>query len=148
MIAAMILALAPAASPPPCAKPDDGAILICGQGPQPYRLDPDVSAGSRAADRDHDQASARVPAAQAACAQSPMGCGKGLESLDLANVAFVAGSMAVSAATGGDWKKPLRPAGPGEYARYQEAKQHREELATARAARKLRDEAREAADRR
>lgn len=77
-----------------------------------------------------------------------MGCGKGLESLDIANVALVVGTMAVKAATGKDWAEPLRPAGPGEYQRYREAKQMREERAAERAARELRDAAREAAEQR
>ncbi len=154
MIAAM-LALAPVAAgqaplPPPadgkCASAETGAIVVCGSGPPPYRIDPDVTAGAQAAERDRDEAIVPVPAAQAACARSPMGCGKGLESLDLANVAVVAGTMAVKAARGEDWARPLRPTGPGEYQRYREAKQVRQERAADRAARKLRDTARAAAE--
>lgn len=154
MIAAM-LALAPvgagqAPSPPPadgkCASAETGAIVVCGSGPPPYRIDPDVTAGVRAAERDRADATAPVPAAQTACTRSPMGCGKGLEGLDLANVAVVAGTMAVKAARGHDWARPLRPAGPGEFQRYREAKQLREERAAVRAARRLRDAARAAAE--
>jgi hypothetical protein len=75
-----------------------------------------------------------------------MGCGKGLDSLDLANVGLVVGTMAVKAATGKDWAEPLQPAGPGEYQRYREAKQMREEREANRAARALRDKARNAAE--
>jgi len=75
-----------------------------------------------------------------------MGCGKGLESMDLANAARVVGTMAVKAATGNDWTRPLRPAGPGEYQRYQEAKQRRQEHAAERAALRLREAARAASE--
>ena len=147
VIAAVMLALAPAGAVPAderCASPEKGAIVVCGSGTQPYQIDPDVTAGQKANARDLDGAQAPVPAAQAACAQSPIGCGKGLESLDIANVAIVAGKMAVKAATGGDWSKPLRPAGPGEYQRYQEAKRLREEQSAERAAMSLREAARTA----
>jgi hypothetical protein len=145
VIAAVMLALAPAGAVPAddrCTSPETGAIVVCGSGSQPYRIDPDVAAGAKANARDLDGPRAAVPAAQAACAQSPMGCGKGLESVDIANVAIVAGTMAVKAATGGDWTKPLRPAGPGEYQRYQESKRLREEQSAARAAIRQRDAAR------
>lgn len=149
-IAAVLLAWAPAAAlpsvPRECASGEPGAILVCGTAPQPYRIDPDVAAGQQATERDQASASAPVPAAQAACARSPSGCSKGLDSLDLANVALVAGTMAVKAARGEDWAKPLRPAGPGEYRRYQEAREQRRERAADQAARRLRDAARAAAE--
>ena len=149
-LAAALWALAQAGAVPPpaapkCASHEPGAIVVCGAGPQPYGIDPDVSTGQRAADHDANSATASIPAAQAACADSPMGCGKGLEGLDLINLAVLAGTMAVDAATGRDWARPLRPAGPGEYQRYQEAKQKREERSADLAARRLRDEARKAA---
>ena len=104
-LAAALWALAQAGAVPPpaapkCASHEPGAIVVCGPGPHPYRIDPDVSTGQRAADHDANSATASIPAAQAACADSPMGCGKGLEGLDLINLAVLAGTMAVDAATG------------------------------------------------
>ena len=125
-----------------CTSAEAGAIVVCGSGLQPYRIDPDVTAGQQAAQKDRDDARAAVPAAQAACAASPMGCGKGLEGLDWINVAAVAGMAAMRAVRGEDWTKPLRPAGPGEYQRYQEAKKAREERSADRAALRLREQAR------
>ena len=144
-IAALLLALAPAGAVPAderCTSKQTGAIVVCGAGPQAYRIDPDVISAAEAGAQDRDAADAPVPAAQAACAHSPMGCSKGLDSLDLANVALVAGTMAVKAAQGEDWAKPLRHAGPDEYQRYQKAKQRRQERAADRAAQRLRDAAR------
>jgi len=54
--------------------------------------------------------------------------------------------MAVRAARGEDWTKPLRPADPGEYERYRQAKQQREERGAVAAANRLRDAARAAAE--
>jgi hypothetical protein len=150
MLLVLVLASAPLASTPPdrgCSSPDAAAVVVCGRAAQPYRIDPNVAAAARQTDRDLQGASSATPAAQAACARSPMGCGKGLESLDLANVGLVVSTMAVKAATGKDWAEPLRPAGPGEYQRYREAKQMREEREANRAARALRDKARNAAER-
>jgi hypothetical protein len=54
-----------------------------------------------------------------------MGCGTGLEGLDLANVAVVVGTMAVKAAKGEDWKKAFRQ-GPDEYQLYLQARHQRD----------------------
>jgi hypothetical protein len=67
-----------------------------------------------------------APAAQASCSASPMGCGTGLEGLDLANVAIVVGTAAVKAAKGEDWKAAFRKGGPDEYQLYLEARRRRE----------------------
>jgi hypothetical protein len=55
-----------------------------------------------------------------------MGCGTGLEGMDLANVAIVAGTMAIKAAKGEDWTKAFKTGGPDEYQLYLQAKQERE----------------------
>ena len=71
-------------------------------------------------------ASAPIPTAQAACSTQPMGCGTGLEGLDLANAAIVIGTAAIKAATGEDWTRPFKMGGPDEYQLYLQAKQRRE----------------------
>jgi hypothetical protein len=88
-------------------------------------------------------ATSAVPAAQAACSSSPMGCTKNLGSLDLANVAIVAGTAAVRAAKGEDWAKVFRPGGPDEYQLYQQAKLRREAEAEERAAAEVKRKAEE-----
>lgn len=71
-------------------------------------------------------ATTATPAAQAACEATPRGCGTGLESLDLLNVAVVVGTVAVKAAKGEDWSKVFKTGGPDEYQLYLQARKQRE----------------------
>ena len=82
-------------------------------------------------------ATSAPPAAQAVCSKQPTGCGKGLDSLDLANVAIVAGTAAVRAADGEDWTRAFKTGGPDEYQIYQEAKHRRKVEDDERAAAKV-----------
>jgi hypothetical protein len=117
-----------------CRSEDTRNILVCGQRQQPYRLDPSVMEAGEKVKNNSRSATSAVPAAQAACSSSPMGCTKDLGSLDLANVAIVVGTAAVRAAKGEDWAKVFRPGGPDEYQLYQQAKLRREAEAEERAA--------------
>jgi len=119
-------------------------IVVCTQRLQPYRLDPAVNEASRQVEANSRSAIAAVPPAQAICAAQPSGCGNGLASLDLMNVAIVVGTAGVRAATGEDWTKAFKTGGPDEYRLYQEAKQMREAQDAERAAARLRAKAREA----
>src|SRR3954454_23816323 len=87
-----------------CTSEDAREVVVCAQQRRAFRLDPDISRASRQA-QDSRSVTSTVPAAQASCAASPAGCGTGLESLDLINVALVVGTAAVRAAKGDDWKK-------------------------------------------
>jgi len=117
-----------------CPSHDTRNIVVCGQRRQPYRLDPSVMEAGREAESNSRSATSATPSAQAACSAAPMGCTKDLRSLDLANVAIVLGTAAVSAAKGDDWTKAFRPGGPDEYQLYQQAKRRREAEAAERAA--------------
>jgi hypothetical protein len=131
-------------SGPKCPSKEAVNIVVCAQRRQSFRLDSDVIAADRQIESNSRSASSATPPAQAVCATSPAGCGIGLESLDLANIALVAGAMAVSAATGKDWLKPFKTGGPGEYQLYRRAKQMREAQETERAAAEMKRKAREA----
>ena len=128
-----------------CQSHDAGNIVVCAQRPQGYRLDPSVMEANQEVVSNSRSASSAVPAAQAACGMV-MVCGKGLESLDWANVAIVVGTMGVRAAKGQDWTKAFKTGGSGEYQLYQQAKQRRETRDAARAAAAVKMEA-EKADR-
>jgi hypothetical protein len=117
-----------------CKSRDPREIVVCAKKRQEYRIDPSVSETRQQAESSSRSASAPLPAAQASCAGSPMGCGTGLEGLDLANVALVLGTMAVRAAKGDDWAKAFRTGGPDEYQLYKAAKKRREALEAQRAA--------------
>lgn len=127
-----------------CDTPDARHIIVCAERPRGYRLDPSVVEANKEAAVNNRAADSRTPAAQSVCSTQPMGCGKGLGSVDLVNVAIVAGTMAVRAAEGEDWKKAFRVGGPDEYQLYQAAKRKREaeeaEQAAARAKVKARAE--------
>ncbi|HEV2596535.1 MAG TPA: hypothetical protein VGU01_15195 [Sphingomicrobium sp.] len=127
-----------------CDTPDARHIVVCAQRPQGYRLDPSVIEANREADVNHRSAGSRTPAAQSVCSSQPMGCGEGLGSLDLVNVAIVAGTIAVKAAKGEDWKKAFRVGGPDEYQLYQAAKRKREAEEADRAAARAKVNARAA----
>jgi hypothetical protein len=114
------------ASDLPCPSGDPQSIVVCAQRGQAYRLDSNVIDASRQAEANGRSASSAAPPAQAVCAASPMGCGTGLEGLDLANVAIVAGTTAVRAAKGEDWRRAFRTGGADEYQLYRQAKQRRE----------------------
>ena len=136
-------------TPPPqaevaCPSTDPEKIVVCAQRERPYQVDPDVREAQQQANANSRSVTSAVPPAQAICSQSPSGCGKGLESLDLANVAFVAGEMAVRAAEGKDWRGILRTGGPDEYQLYEQAKQRREALEEERAAAAMKKKAEEA----
>jgi hypothetical protein len=124
-----------------CNSPDSRDIVVCAQRRQGYRLDPSVSEARQEAQSSSRSAGAARPAAQAACAASPMGCGTGLESLDLVNVALVLGTMAVRAAKGEDWAKAFRTGGPDEYQLYLQAKQRRAARDAERAAASMKAQA-------
>ena len=109
-----------------CTSEDAREVVVCAQQRRAFRLDPDVSRASRQAQDNSRSATSAVPAAQASCAASPAGCGTGLESLDLINVALVVGTAAVRAANGDDWKKAFKTGGPDEYQIYLQAKRLRE----------------------
>jgi hypothetical protein len=108
-----------------CHPQDARDIVVCAQRRQGYRLNPSVMDAERRAEQSARSATSAPPAAQASCAASPMGCGTGLEGLDLANVAVVVGAMAVKAAKGEDWKKAFRQ-GPDEYQLYLQARHQRD----------------------
>jgi hypothetical protein len=131
----------PAEAPAPACRPQEARnIVVCGQRPQPYRLDPGLMEAGQEAESNSRSASTATPAAQAACATV---CGKGLESLDWANVAIVVGETAVRAAKGEDWARVFRPGGPDEYRLYQQAKHRREVEASERAAAEVKRKAEE-----
>ena len=127
-----------------CQPKDAHDIVVCAPRRQGYRLDPSVVDANREAQSNSRSATSAMPAAQASCAASPMGCGKGLEGLDLANVAVVAGTMAVRAAKGDDWLKAFKVGGVDEYELYKQAKQRRESQETERAAAAVKKKAQEA----
>ncbi|MEA3058875.1 MAG: hypothetical protein QOE50_287 [Sphingomonadales bacterium] len=127
-----------------CQSQDTRNIIVCGQRRQGYRIDPSVTEANREADSNSRSATSATPAAQAVCAASPMGCGKGLEGLDLANVAVVAATMGVRAVKGKDWARAFKTGGTDEYQLYQQAKQRREAEDAERAAAKVKMKAREA----
>src|SRR3954454_3879292 len=85
-----------------CTSQDAREVVVCSQQRRAFRLDPDISRASRQAQDNNRSATSPMPAAQASCAASPAGCGTGLESLDLINVALVVGTAAVRAAKGDD----------------------------------------------
>lgn len=130
----------------PCHSQDPQDIVVCAQRRQAYRLDPNVTNASRASEILSRNATAAVPPAEAICASSPPGCGKGLESLDLANVALVVGTVALKAAKGEDWRKAFRVS-PDEYQLYVAAKNEREAREVERKAQALAAAARSKADR-
>ena len=109
-----------------CTSQDAREVVVCAQQRRAFRLDPDVSRAGRQAQDNSRSATSAVPAAQASCAASPAGCGTGLESLDLINVALVVGTAAVRAAKGDDWKRAFKTGVPDEYQLYLQAKRLRE----------------------
>jgi hypothetical protein len=144
----MILILAGAAGVPaaadPCQSKDARDIVVCAERGRPYQLDPTVLEAAEKAESNARNATTSVPLAQAVCASAPSGCGTGLESLDLANVAFVVGTAAFRAAQGKDWTAAFRHGGPGEYQLYLQAKQRREAQELDRAAARVKSRAQEA----
>lgn len=127
-----------------CQSRDAKDIVVCAQRSQPYRVDPAVNEAGRQVEANSRSANVATPAAQAICATQPSGCGNGLASLDLMNVAIVAATAGVRAATSKDWKKAFKTGGPGEYQLYQEAKRRRDAEDAERAATRVRAQAREA----
>ncbi len=127
-----------------CSSSDPDAVVVCGNRQRAYRLDSGVVEAGRHAESNSRSATVSMPAAQAACAQSPGGCGIGLESLDLGNVAIVAVKGAVQAAEGNDWTRPFKPGGPNEYELYKQAKQRREAEAIEAAALRMKRRAEQA----
>jgi hypothetical protein len=131
-----------------CQNRNAREIVVCGQRGQAYRVDPNVMEANREAQTNQRSATSAVPPAQALCSRQPVGppsgCGEGLGSLDLANVAIVVATTAVKAAKGEEWKSIFRPGGRDEYQLYQEAKRRRETEDDERAAATVRMKAREA----
>lgn len=136
--------VAPKATDQACRSQDPRDIVVCAQRGQPYRLDPDVMDANRQVETNNRSATSAIPPAQASCSASPMHCPMGLESLDVANVAIVAATIAVKAAKGEDWKSAFKPGGPDEYQLYQQAKRRREAKAMDRLAADARSKARAA----
>lgn len=128
----------------PCAMQDARSITVCAQRRQGYRLDPSVMEASREVEQTNRSLSSPTPAAQAVCSSQTMGCGKGIESLDLANVALVVGTAALKAAKGESWQAAIKPGAADEYQLYRQAKRRHEALEEQRAAAKVRIEAKEA----
>lgn len=129
----------PANEPPPppapnevCASRDSNSIVVCAQRPQGYRIDPSVMEARRQVETNGRSATSAAPPAQAVCSTQPTGCSKNLGSLDLVNVALVAGTTAVRAAEGKDWTRTFKTGGPDEYQLYKEARQRREAQEAAR----------------
>ena len=125
-----------------CSSQDARNIVVCGERRQPYRLDSNVMEAGNEAQVNSRSANTATPAAQAACASANV-CGKGLESLDWANVAFVAATTAVSAARGEDWTRVFKPGGPDEYQLYRQAQQRRQAEAQERASAEVKRRAEE-----
>jgi hypothetical protein len=98
----------------------------------------------REVEQSNRSASSPAPAAQAVCAAQTMGCGKGLESLDLANVALVVGTAALKAVKGENWARALKPGAADEYQFYQQSKRRREAQEEERAAAEVRMKAKKA----
>jgi hypothetical protein len=136
-------AKAPQAPEKACQSQEPGDILVCGQRRQGYRLDPDVIEANREVETNNRSANAPSPAAQSVCSAQPMGCGKSFDSLDLANVAIVAGTIAVKAARGEKWANAFKTGGSDEYQLYQQAKRRHQAEEEERAAIGLRANARE-----
>ena len=129
-------------SDPPCSSQDARNIVVCGQRRQPDRLDPNVMEAGNEAQINSRSANTPTPAAQAACASANV-CGKGLESIDWANVAVVAATTAVRAAKGKDWTRVFKSGGPDEYQLYRQAQQRRQAEAQERAAAEIKRRAEE-----
>jgi hypothetical protein len=125
-----------------CQSRDAKDIVVCAQRSQPYRVDPAVNEAGRQLEAKSRSATVATPPAQAICATQPEGCGNSLASLDLLNVAIVAATAGVRAATGKDWTKAFKTGGPDEYQLYQEAKRRREAEDAERAAARFRAKAR------
>ena len=130
------------ASDAACSSRDARNIIVCGQRRQPYRLDPNVMEADHQAQINSRSAKTATPPAQAACGSASV-CGKGLESVDWANVAVVAATTAVRAAKGEDWTRVFKPGGPGEYQLYRQAQQRRQAEAQQRAAAEVKRRAEE-----
>lgn len=129
-----------------CVSADPRKIVVCGERGKGYRVDPDTMEASRELSVDERSANSATPSAQALCASQPMGCGHGLESLDLANAADVIGTAVARAARGKDWIATFKTTAD-EYQLYPEAKRGREARELERAAAKVRMNARAAAKR-
>ena len=125
-----------------CSSQDGRNIVVCGQRRQPDRLDPSVMEAGNKAQINSRSASTPAPAAQAACVSANV-CGKGLESIDWANVAVVAATTAVRAAKGEDWTRVFKSGGPDEYQLYRQAQQRRLSEAQERAAAEVKRRAEE-----
>jgi hypothetical protein len=136
-------ATTPKRSDTACRSKDPQDILVCGQR-QDFRPDPNVIDADRQERTDERSAASATPAAQAACSAQPAGCGEGLGSIDLANVAIVAGTAVVRAVKGEDWAKAIKVGGPDEYQRYQQAKRRRDAEDAQRTAAQVRMKAHQA----
>jgi hypothetical protein len=116
---------------------DSRVIIVCGQRPQGYRLDPDVIQARREA-RNHTRPKPPEMMKDNPCATvGPMGC-RGGGGIDLVSAGLVAAQMLAKAAKGENVGKMfVTDPQPTEYQLYQEAKREREQKeadATAKAA--------------
>jgi hypothetical protein len=124
-----------------CPTQNERDVVVCAERRQTYRLDPSVMDAKRQAESGGASDGVAMPPAQVSCSAAPMGCGKGLAGLDLANAAMVLGTAAVRAAKGEDWAKAFR--GPDEYQLYLQAKWQREKREKEERARAIAAEARQ-----
>ena len=131
---------APATLPPPAAakaqptadcrnappSPDSRSILVCGQKPDGYRIDPDILEAKRE-HRNQSGARPRETMTHNDCATvGPMGCRVG-PAIDFLAVGAAIAQMAATASQGGDVGKMFETTPEmSEYQLYLEAKKRRE----------------------
>lgn len=106
---------------------DSRVIIVCGQRPQGYRIDPDVIEARREA-RNHTRPKPPEMMKDNPCATvGPMGC-RGGANIDVVSAALVAAQMLAKAAKGENVGKMfVTDPQPTEYQLYQEAKREREQ---------------------
>jgi hypothetical protein len=100
-----------------CDREDPKAVVVCGQSPQRYRIDPDVLAAARQA-----EALPPKPKLDATTAEGCTGpnCGGG-SYVPLVGMALTALKAAELAANGDDWRDAFRTH-PDSYKVYQDSK--------------------------
>lgn len=112
-------------APKGCTPASPGEVVVCGESPDKYRIDPDVLQVVRAQEQ---AANPPRPPAQVTdgdpCRIGPNGC-PGEGALPLLMIAMKVVEVAAQVAKGDDWREPLRT-GPDEYQLYMESKTRRE----------------------
>lgn len=113
-----------------CKASSPGELVVCGErGRSPYRLDPTVLEAQRSI------AAASNPVRVQDRSGDPNLCGTvrnecGGRAIPLLEPALRVASAVVKAAEGGDWREAFRN-GPGDYDRYEQAKQKRSRIGVA-----------------